>query len=63
MPAEGNTSYERLKLSMTKEQLSRRRASSRITAPAPRQTTGTGAGLADRAAGIAARDRHPPATT
>ena len=51
MPAEGNTSYERLKLSMTKEQLQQMASFEAYTPPVQRQTTtGTGgpAGTATR---------------
>lgn len=43
MPAEGNTSYERLKLAMSKEQLQQHASFEPYSsAPAPRQTTGAG---------------------
>lgn len=43
MPAEGNTSYERLKLSMTKDQLQQMASFEAYHPPAPaRQTTGAG---------------------
>ena len=43
MPAEGNTSYERLKLSMTKDQLQQMASFEPYSPPAPARTT-TGAG-------------------
>jgi hypothetical protein len=44
--AEGNTSYERLKLSMTKDQLQQMASFEPYSPPAPpRQTTGAGGGL------------------
>lgn len=46
MPAEGNTSYERLKLSMTKDQLQQMASFEPYSPPAPaRTTTGAGGGL------------------
>ena len=43
--AEGNTSYERLKLSMTKEQLQQMASFEPYNPPVQRQTTGAGGGL------------------
>jgi sporulation protein YlmC with PRC-barrel domain len=42
MPAEGATSYERLKLSMSKEQLQQAASFEPYSPPVQRQTTGTG---------------------
>jgi hypothetical protein len=43
--AEGNTSYERLKLSMTKDQLQQMASFEAYSPPVQRQTTGAGGGL------------------
>ena len=57
--ADANSSYERLRLSMTKEQLQQAASFEPYNPPAPRQTTGSGVGSSG---GMATRPATPPAS-
>ena len=59
VPADANSSYERLRLSMTKEQLQQAASFEAYNPPAPRQTTGSGLG---GSGGMATRPATPPAS-
>ena len=59
VPADANSSYERLRLSMTKEQLQQAASFEAYNPPAARQTTGSGLG---GSSGTATRPATPPAS-